>query len=174
MGKPMPTHLAFTLSFDDYFAAQRLHAKRSGWARFNWFMGRIFAPIWGLLLLALAYLIHGPGVSWDAIVFVAACGLFLLAYPFYMRWKPKRCYLRTRVGGGDCAIDLGEDCIHMVGGGTKSEIQWAAIRSVAENETIFMLYLAPAKFIAIPKLSCTPEQVEDLRQLFLRRIRPAQ
>jgi hypothetical protein len=170
MGAPMPIHLAFTLSFDDYFAAQRLHTKRSGWARFNWFMGRIFAPVWGVVLLGLSYLMHGPGVSLDSVMFVTACGLFLLAYPFYMQWKFKRCYTRTRVGDGDCTIQLGEDCIRMLGGNTKSEMDWAAVRSIAENEKVFMLYLAPAKFVAIPKRVCSPEQIEQLRSLFANHI----
>jgi hypothetical protein len=91
-----------------------------------------------------------------------------------MRWKLKRCFSRTRVGDGDCKIELGEDCIRMAGGNTKSEIDWAAVRSMAENERVFMLYIAPAKFIAIPKKVCGSDQIEEFRQLCSRRISSAQ
>jgi hypothetical protein len=56
---------------------------------------------------------------------------------------------------------------------SKSEIEWCAIQSFSEDESLFLLYLAPGRFLAIPKRVCTTEQIEELRLLFQRQIKPA-
>src|SRR5664279_5460645 len=149
----MLVHLEFTLGFNDYLDAQRLHARRSWWPRFNQFMGRFGFPIWGALILIFAYLIHGPGDRLFVLM-MSACGVFLLLYPFYIRFKLKRCYTRTRMDTGDCTFEFEGTCIRSEGSGTKSEINWSAIQSLSENDKVFLLYLAPAKFIVIPKRVC--------------------
>jgi hypothetical protein len=53
---------------------------------------------------------------------------------------------------------------------SKSELNWKAIKSFRENKRIFILYLAPARFIAIPKRVFSEAQIEELRTLLLRKI----
>ena len=151
----MLVHVEFTLKFNDYLDAQRLHATRGWWPRFDQFMGRMGFPFWGVLLLIFAYLIHGPGVSWLPVLFMSACAVFLLLYPFYIRFKLKRCYTRTE------------------GSGTKGEINWSTVRSFSENDKVFLLYLAPAKFIVIPKRACTESELAELRAQFQTNVKPA-
>jgi hypothetical protein len=169
----MLVHVEFTLKFNDYLDAQRLHATRGWWPRFDQFMGRMGFPFWGVLLLIFAYLIHGPGVSWLPVLFMSACAVFLLLYPFYIRFKFKRCYTRTRMDTGDCTIEFGEACIRTEGSGTKGEINWSTVRSFSENDKVFLLYLAPAKFIVIPKRACTESELAELRAQFQTNVKPA-
>jgi hypothetical protein len=52
-------------------------------------------------------------------------------------------------------------------------MDWKAVKTFLENKKIFMLYLAPAKFIVIPKRVCTEAQIGELRMLLLRQVKPA-
>jgi hypothetical protein len=52
----------------------------------------------------------------------------------------------------------------------RSEVQWQAVRSFSENEKVFLLYLAPAKFMAIPKRICSEQEISELRSLFKQEI----
>ena len=166
----MPIHLEYSLTFADYFGAQRLHARRSWWLRLNWIAGQIVAPIWGVLFILFVLLTSGPGVSWVPIAIGCGCGLFLIAYPLYRRFKLKRCYMRTRIGSGKRAFEFGETQIRAQEEGSKSEIEWRLVQSFSENDKTFLLYLAPAKFIVIPKRVCADGQAESLRSLFRERI----
>jgi YcxB-like protein len=169
----MPIYLEFTLSFKDYLQAQRNHAKRSWWLRFNNFAARRLNPALGVVILILAVLISGPHVSWTApYLLMIFCAIVLLCYPFYLRIRLWKCYSRTRIDDGNLKLDLSGEGIHSESSNTKTDIAWNAVQSFAEDKHLFMLYLAPAKFIAIPKRICTVQQIDDLRILFQRYIRP--
>ncbi len=167
----MPLSLTFTVTFNDFLAAQRLHAKRSLWLRINQIAGRIVAPIWGVLILILAYMIHGPGVSIVPLLIMALCAGLLILYPFYMRFKLKRCYTRTRLGDGTRTIEFNQQSIRSQETNVKSDIEWAAIQSISEDKNVLMLYLAAAKFMLIPKRVCSEGQLDELRSLFQNHIK---
>ena len=61
----------------------------------------------------------------------------------------------------------------MDAGNIKSDFDWTAVQLFREDKKIFILYIAAAKFIAIPKRVCTEAQTEELRSLFQREIKPA-
>ena len=166
----MPIHLEFTLTFEEYFAAMRLHSRRSFWRRLNWICGGFIAPVVGVLVIAVGLLIIGPGVPWIAVGIVLAYGLFLVAYPVYRRWRLRSCYSRTRIGTGHTAVDFGEMNIRTQAPGAKSEIDWAAVNSFAEDKNVFLVYVAPAKFIAIPKRACSEIQIDEIQHLFGEKI----
>jgi hypothetical protein len=48
----------------------------------------------------------------------------------------------------------------------KSEIEWPAISRFAEDKNVFLLYMAQAKFLVIPKRILSAEQIEEARALF--------
>jgi hypothetical protein len=62
--------------------------------------------------------------------------------------------------------------IRTLGAHSKSEIEWAAIQFFSENKKVFLLYLAPGKFIVIPKRVCSVEQVSELHSLLLTKTNP--
>jgi hypothetical protein len=51
-------------------------------------------------------------------------------------------------------------------------MEWKAIHYFREDKSVFLLYLAPAKFIAIPKRVCTEEKITELRSLLSRQVKP--
>jgi hypothetical protein len=173
MTTPMPLHLEFTLSFPDYIAAQKLHARRSWWPRLNWFMLHIGFAVWGGLLIVLGFLIMAMGTPLGFVLLCIAGGVFLMGYPFYTRYRLKWCYTQTRNGSEISRVDFEEGSIRYEGPNAKTEYAWSAIRSFAEDASTFALYLAPAKFIIISKRLCTPEQINELRALFQQKVAPA-
>jgi hypothetical protein len=160
--------IQFHLSFDDYLASMSLHSTRSAWARLNFLMNLYFAPAFGLCAFALAWLLKRSATSYDFILLL--CGLFMFIYPIYLRWKLRNCYKRTRTGTGDSTVMLDSDRILIDAGNMKSEMEWSAINNVRENEKVFMLYIAPAKFVAIPKRACSGEQIGEIRSLLSRNV----
>ena len=170
----MAVHLQFTPTFDDYLCALRLHAKRSAWSLLNDFAARWLSPALGVAILILALLISGPGVSWTApFILMILCAILLLSYPIYMRFRFRQCYTRTRIGDGRRVIDLDRSSIKCQEGNVKSEVEWVAIRTVKEDKNLIMLYIAPAKFIMIPKTACSEEQRSELQTLFQQNVRIA-
>jgi len=163
----MTVHIEYTPEFKDYLCAQRLHAKRRAWTRINDFAARFANPALGVLILLLALLIQGPGVSWTGpYVFMFACGIFLLLYPLYYRRRLKSCFNRTRVGDGRRTFDIDEQSLKLQEGNTRSECAWSAVQAIREDQNVLMLYIAPAKFIMIPKRCCTPPDLDEVKRLY--------
>jgi hypothetical protein len=168
--------IQYRLTFKDYLAAQALHAKRNGRAFFVYALSRYIYPALGICFLIflvltpkpLHTLFTSPGNYWG----MFACAV-LLSCPFFVRWSLKRCYTRTRTGPGDCTLDLAPDLIHSRMEHAKSEIEWPAIKRFAEDKNVFLLYMAQAKFLVIPKRVCGPNQIEELRALFSAQIQSA-
>ncbi len=163
----MPVQLQYTLTFRDYYEGQLLHAKRGWWPRLIAILYRFGFPVWGLLLIvAGSWLGLSSIIPRYAIAISVAAGLFLLSYPLYLHFTMKRCYLKTRTGDGSLTLDFDDSSIRSTTPGTRGEIEWSAIQTLRENEKVLLVYLAPAKMFMIPKRVCSPEQVEEIRQLF--------
>jgi hypothetical protein len=109
--------------------------------------------------------------SFQYVAIMIVCGFYLLLLAFYLNWRLKTCYKRTRSGRSECTVTFSEDRIFIDAGNMKSEADWTAVQSLREDNTTFMLYIAAAKFIAIPKRVCTGAQVDELRTLFVRQIK---
>lgn len=164
----MAVHLQFTLTFQDYVEAQRLHAKRGWWPRLNLILGYTLIPVIGVLCILIALFAIRLADSPALFVFELGVGLFLLCYPLYLRLRWKRCYLRTRTEPAECSVEFGDSIIRTHTTTMRSEVEWSAVRSIAENKNLFLVYLAPAKFIPVPKRVCSPQQIEELQSLFTR------
>jgi hypothetical protein len=162
----MPIELRFTLTFADYVQAQHLHAKRGLWPRLSLFLAYILLPLFGVFWLLFAVFFIRITESPGFFVFEVGVGLFLVCYPLYMRWRWKRCYLRTRTESEETTIEMDQSTIRIQASKMRSEIQWAGVRSYSESQKLFMLYVAPAKFVAIPKRACSEHQIDELRSLF--------
>ena len=168
----MPVQIDFTLSFDDYLAAQRLHNTRS-WGPRTWHvLNRTLIPALGVLFIVLGFLMIGPKVSWFAVCYVIGFGVFSACFPLYLRYRYKRSYLRSLTNGGNCSVAFDPEGIQSAGKNTRSEIGWKAITHFRENDQIFLLHLAPGRFLTIPKRVCSSVQVEELQALFASCITP--
>lgn len=162
--------ILFTPSFEDFLAAQRLHAKHSIWSRFGRVLRRYIFPAIGLIFLAFSILF----VLRDEYIESASIMFFLgliFALPSILRLiRIRRRYRRTRSGSGECEIDLSEDRICTKRQYSKSEVDWKAIHSFSEDGKVFLLYLSPAKTIIIPKRVCSETQVNELRALLSQKV----
>ena len=168
----MPIHLDFTLTFQDYLQAQRLHIRRILWRRVLRWISMVVYPILGVFgLFFTAAVALNSKTDGDLLVPLTA-SLILVGIPFYQRYRLKSCYRRTRIDDGRYTLDFSDDVIRSNSANTKGEIGWNAVQTYTEDKYLFMLYLAPAKFIAIPKRICSAEQIDELRSLFQRHIQP--
>jgi hypothetical protein len=165
--------ISYELSFDDYRAAQLLHIKRRLWLRFIRVLTHILFPICGVCFLLLSVTLIGGRASFNFMLIMIVCGSYLALLPLYLNWRLKSCYKRTRTAKDECKATISEDGISLDAGIMKSDVDWAAVQFFREDKKIFMLYIAQAKFIAIPKRVCTDSQIEELRSLFQRQIKPS-
>jgi hypothetical protein len=166
----MPIRLQFTLTLDDYVAAQRLHAKRGWWPRLILVLAYTLVPFLGVLWLLFTASFIRIADSPALFVFELGVGLFLVSFPLYLRLRWKRCYRRTRTEPGDCTIEFDRSMIRIQQSKMRSEVEWPAVRSLSENKKVFLLYLAAAKFVVIPKRICSEQQIEELHSLFQQEI----
>jgi hypothetical protein len=164
--------IQFQLSLDDYRAAQHLHATHSPWPLFKYILVYYIYPIIGLFFLVIGYPFYGDKTSNQPIPALIVCGIILVFLPIYMRIHIKNCYKRTRSDNGECKLTFGEERIGIEGQFTNGEMDWRAVKSFRENKKVFMLYLAPAKFLVIPKRVCTDEQITELRKILSHKIQP--
>ena len=166
----MPVRLEFTLTLRDYFEGQLLHARRSWWPRLNMFMYRFGFPAWGALLMIAGFVLAATAAPPLPVVIVFAGGLILLSYPIYLRYRLKYIFRQTRSGDGRMTFEFDESGIRSSTEGTRGEVEWSAIQTVREDQTLILIYLAPAKMFMIPKRVCSSQEVENLHQLFHARI----
>lgn len=163
--------LQYRLTFQDSLAAQALHAKRSEFPYIGYLVPRYLFPVIGICSLAWAVSKRGSA-SYETWLIIA--GLYLLACPLLVRLSYKRHFGRTRTTDQQTTIEFDSGLIHCQGPHSKSEIEWSAIRSFSEDSKMLLLYLAPGKFLCIPKRACADGQVDELRSLFQERIKPRQ
>lgn len=164
--------LQFQLSLGDYLAAQSLHSKRSFWSRLLRVLNRYIYPALGLVFLAFSLLLISSKASNETILVLIICGIILLFYPIYLHFWFRRCYKLTRSGNDGCQLTFGEESIGTEGQYSKGEMEWKGIHFFREDKNVFLLYLAPAKFLAIPKRVCTEEQITEFRSLLSRQVKP--
>jgi hypothetical protein len=165
--------IKYSLSFGDYAAAQALHSRRSVIRYLSHVAGYYVFPVFGIFFLSLAFFNSKPIGSAHTKWLTVLCGAYLLSCPLIFRLTAKSRYKRTRSGAGDCAIEFDQNLIRTQGPHSKSEIDWKAIQSFSEDMKSFLMYLAPGKFIVIPKRVCASEQIEELRALLQRQVQPS-
>jgi hypothetical protein len=157
--------LQFKLSFDDYLAAQRLHERRSLGSRFIYMLNYYLSPLIGLFFLACGLLLIESNASFSSIAAIFSACIILLCLPLYMHMRLKRCYKRTRSDSGECKLTFDEERIGVEGQYSRGEMDWRAVKLFREDEKIFVLYTAPAKFIPVPKRICSAAQINELRTI---------
>jgi hypothetical protein len=163
--------IKYSLTLRDYRDAQLLHAKRSAMHYLAHCAAHYLYPLVGIAILAFEFTPHHfvglprPNLTGTL------CGLLLVCVPVYLRWMTKRCFKRTRSGTDACTIDLEQERVQTKGSHTRSEVEWSAFQSSSEDAKIFLLYLAPAKFVVIPKRACTADQVLELRSLLQNNVK---
>jgi YcxB-like protein len=163
----MPITLRFTLTFQDFLNAQRLHAKANWWRRLNYY-AIFMLPVLGVFVILTGN--WRTPVNWPSATFTMAIGLFCVLFPLYHRFRIKRCYRRTRTGSGDHSFEFGQEKIRVEAENMSSEFNWKAVQKYRENKSVITLYIAPAKFIIVPKRVLTTEQQHELHSLLASQV----
>jgi hypothetical protein len=135
-------------------------------------VARYFYPFLGICALIFEFTPHHSVGSQQSKVLSVFCGLVLCLIPVYIRVMTRRAFYRSRIGSGDCTIDFNPELIRTSGPNSKSEIKWSAIQSFNEDGNAFLLYLAPSRFLIIPKRACSAKQIDELRSLLVEKIKP--
>jgi hypothetical protein len=163
--------VVYNLDFRDYRAAQTLHAKRSEIPYLAHCAARYIYPALGLCILLFEFTPHHVAGSPQPKLLGTLCGLFLIGLSLYVNWITRRSYALTRGNCGDCTIDFDSQLIRTKCLHSRSEVEWTAIQSSSEDSKTFLLYLAPARFLVIPKRACTDEQLNELRTLLHEKVK---
>ena len=164
--------IQFQLSLDDYLAAQHLHATRSSWPLFKYLLMYYIFPILGLIFLFIDLQHFEDKASSHYHSATILYGLFLICIPLIMRMHLKNCYKRTRTDNNECKFTFEKERIEIEGQYINGSMDWRAVKSYRENDKVFILYSAPARFSIIPKRACTEEQIGELRTMFRQKIKP--
>jgi hypothetical protein len=166
----MPIDLKYSLSLDDYLAGQYFHAQSSVWLYLNYVTARFVFPVVGALIFAESlYRTITKGFQ-GFNPFQYLIGIFLISFPLYYRHRLKRCYIRTRTDGNECSATFHEDLIHAESTNSSSDLKWAAVQRYSENDKCFLVYLAPSRFMVLPKRVFQPGQADEFRALLQRKI----
>lgn len=161
----MPIQLRFTFSLEDYLNARHLHAK---WGPgLNYSKVRIVLPVLGVCSILFGLLSVGNGAPWGLHIFFICFGLCGVLYPWFYRAR-LRCRYRRRGVREETTFDIGEENILVKSENVSSEVRWKAVRLYLEDPNMFLLYIAPARFFALPKRVFTPEQISQLQSLLTR------
>ena len=164
--------IQFQLSLDDYLAAQRLHSTGSSWLMFQYVLIYFISPIFGLIFLIIDLLHFEDKASNHYHSATIIYGILLVCIPIIMRIHLKRCYKRTRTDNNESKFTFGEERIEIEGQYINGAMDWRAVKSYRENDKVFILYSAPARFSIIPKRACTDEQISELRTILRQKIQP--
>lgn len=161
----MPIRIEFIFDFNAYLQTQKLHLKNHRWQLILHRFQMVFFPLLGIFALISAMPMFRDGY-WALLgVLELTLGAFLVAYPLYVRWRWKRCFTRTRVGNGATVISLDNDKICVASEPARSEVAWAGVSRCVQDDAYWLLYIAPLKFIPIPKASVAPEQTTAIQAL---------
>jgi hypothetical protein len=165
--------ITFSIDLRDYIAGQTLHAKRSEMSFLGFCVGRYFYPFMGICILAFELTPHHSAGTPPSKTLSVACGLILCLIPVYIHFMTRRSFFRSRTSLGECTFDFSPELIRTSGPNSKSEVRWTAIQAFTEDDKDCLIYMAPARFLIVPKRVCTPAQTDELRALFARCINPA-
>jgi hypothetical protein len=163
--------LTYTLTLDDYKAAQVLHRRQK-------FTRQLAVWIWPTLALfglagmvAFIHTRHSELFA-DSAAFTAGTLFITLSMPV-MRWYAvRKCFKQlfppTRTDRSS-AIDIEDErIISAMPGVSEGKIFWPGILRFAQNDSVTMLYIGELKMLFFPTSALTPEQREELKEMMKR------
>lgn len=163
--------LTYTLTLDDYKAAQVLHRRQK-------FTRQLAVWIWpALTLLGLAAMVAFTLTDHSELfvdsLAVTAGALFITVWMLAARWYLlRKCFKQlfppTRIDRSS-AIDIDdEQILSAVPGVSEGKIFWQGLLQFAQNNKVTMLYISELRFIFFPTSVLTLEQREELKELVKR------
>ena len=129
-------------------------------------------PVLGLLAIAIVMIVAGSVQALLDEKPLLTFGAYFLLLPILIHFALMRRYRGSAIGMQDCTISFENNLIRTQMPNAVTELQWNAIQSFAEDKRVFLLYLAPARFIIVPKRACSIEQINELHSMMHGRVHP--
>jgi hypothetical protein len=163
--------LTYTLTLDDYKAAQVLHRKQK-------FIRQLAVWIWpALALFGLAAMIaftltNHSELFADSVAFTVGALFITISMPVVRWYAVRKCFKQlfppTRTDRSS-AIDIDDDRIlSAVPGVSEGKIFWQGLLQFAQDNKVTMLYTGQMRFIFFPTSVLTPRQREELTEMVTR------
>jgi hypothetical protein len=165
-----PMRISFEFTLEDYLAAESLHATRSLGSRIETVLNYWIVPLIGALSLASALLLVRDRSSQDSALILFVIGPLLILYPIFLRIRLRRSYIRNHSGPEERTMTFESGRIVIEGPNSRSELNWKAIRSYRVGDKVTLIYLAPGRFIPIPKRACSDAVIQELHSLLMRKL----
>ena len=165
--------LNYTLTLDDYKAAQKLHIHQKLSRRINflfWYVGIPILAVFGIVF----FIKVGRYTHMDSVFFGLECGLiYLTIYLPIWRFRRFRKNFNQTFSHShkdrSISIDIDDDCIFSsLPGVCEGKYFWNAIEAFAQDDKITLLYTAENRFLYFPTCVLSPEQRTELNDLVTR------
>ncbi|MDR6869679.1 hypothetical protein J2Y55_000672 [Bosea sp. BE125] len=165
MPADMNRSVSFTLTADDYVAANKLHVLNFYRDRFR------LAVIAAGVLLYVLFIVSDYASGWSFGTFAGIVHLFaffLLLMPFlsYFLFAPdiaRKTFRKQKSLQQPLTWSWSEAGLKVTSDGGEWLTPWDHYLKRAENAEIFLFYQAPRLFQMVPKRVLTPEQLAELR-----------
>ena len=169
--------LTYTLTLDDYKAAQRLHLRQRPERRLAFIFWYVAVPILAVAgAIAFAFLDVSKLTHFAAIYFgIEAALVWLSIYLPIMRiYTTRRCFkqmfppLRT---DRTSSIDLDDErVVSAIPGVSEGKFFWSAIIDFAQNDKVTLLYVRKKAFLFFPTSALSTENRAELDDLVARHV----
>jgi len=167
--------ITYSLTEAEYLEAQSLYVhKKSGKTPF---ILRCIVALGAVLVSSralLATLQYGDPFDWSRItppLIVAA--IFIFGLPSLQRWGFRKRYKVEANNLTHVSLKLDESGWEVdVPGAGRGSLEWSGLSDWMEGKLVFMA-ISGYTFRPIPKSALTPPQVDEVRELLARKIKPA-
>jgi hypothetical protein len=161
--------LTYTLTLDDYKAAQSLHRRQTFGRRATWFFWLRIMPGIGFLMLAWALftgLAHRAALSQNPPAALLAPIIFLLV-PLISRNLVRKQFNQSFPSvARNLSIDIDEERIVCTNRGvSESSLNWNAVVGFAQDSKVTMLYIDKTRFLFFPTSVMSSNERAELDDL---------
>jgi hypothetical protein len=156
--------IAFVSTIQDFINSQRTHA----WRRYSperAKLQRILSPIFGAVFIVVGLMGYRQGWNVALVIFEVMCGLYVaLSTSVIAPLLYRRAYRRRHCGSlHENIIRIADDAIYCdCPGHSHGTLEWNAIHGIIESDTTILLYLAPGRFLPIPKRVISDSDRQEL------------
>lgn len=169
--------LTYTLTLDDYKAAQQLHLRRSLGMRLTYIFWYVVVPIlaglgaFAFIIFDVSKLTRYAALYFGLEVALVWLSIFLPIMRFYtLRKCFKQLFPPSRTDRSS-SIDIDEErVLSAIPGVSEGKFFWNAIIDFAQDEKVTLLYIRKRAFLFFPTPTLSPDQRAELNALIARHV----
>jgi hypothetical protein len=169
--------LTYTLTLDDYKAAQRLHLRRTLGGRLTFIFWYLVVPIlaalgaFAFIFFDVGKLTHSAAILFGIEAALVWLSVFLPIMRFYaIRKGFKQIFPPSRTDRSS-SIDIDEErVLSTIPGVSEGKVFWKGIIDFAQDEKTTLLYIRKKAFFFFPTPALSPDQRAELNALIARHV----